>query len=136
MGERLWARSTRTTLGPFVMVWLAVVGGYLAVRSQWAWTRSALIAGVLLFAVGAVEAWRAEVVAGTEGIAVRRTYTRLRLPWVGIADFAVTARGGRAGVEVMLADGGSRSLLDWAIDVHRAFDLVVELKAELDRYRH
>jgi hypothetical protein len=118
------------------MIWLALAGVYLAVRSQWTWTRSALIAGVVLFAVGAVEAWRAEVVAGTEGIAVRRTYTRLRLPWAAIADFAATSRGGRAGVEVILADGGSRSLLDWAIDVHKAFDLVSELKAELDRYRH
>jgi hypothetical protein len=117
------------------MVWLALVGGYLAVRSQWAWTRSALVAGALLFALGAIEAWRAEVVVGTEGIAVRRTYTRLRLPWEAVADFAATARGRRAGVEVILAGGGSRSLLDWSIETDKAVALVAELKGEHEHHR-
>jgi hypothetical protein len=134
MGERLWSRSTRTTLGPLVMAWLALIGGYFAFRSQYAWTRSALVAIALLFAAGAVDAWRAEVVVGTEGIAVRRTYSRMRLPWAAIADFAATPRGGRGGVEVRLAGGGSRSLLDWPIDSSKALDLVVELKGELDRH--
>ncbi len=135
MGERLWSRSTRTTAGPFLLAWLGVAGAYFAIRSQWSWTRSALLAAALLFAGGAVDAWRAQVVAGTEGIAVRRTYSRLRLPWEGIADFAATTRGGRAGVDVVLAGGGSRSLVDWAIDRDRALELVVKLKAELDRHR-
>jgi hypothetical protein len=117
------------------MAWLALVGVYLAVRSQWTWTRSALVAGVLVFAFGAVEAWRAEVVVGTDGIAVRRTYARLRLPWAAIVDFAATARGRRAGIEVILKDGGSRSLLDWAIDAPKALSLIAELKSELERHR-
>jgi hypothetical protein len=117
------------------MAWLAVIGAYLALRSQWAWTRGALAAAVLLFGLGAIEAWRAEVVVGTEGLVVRRAYTRLRLPWANIADFAATVRGRRAGVEVILSGGESRSLLDWGVDADRALSLVGELKAELDRRR-
>jgi hypothetical protein len=103
------------------MAWLAVIG--------------ALVAAVGLFGLGAIEAWRAEVVVGTEGIAVRRAYTRLRVPWANIADFAATARGGHAGVEVILSGGESRSLLDWGVDADRALSLVAELKAELDHRR-
>jgi len=135
VGDELWRRSTRTSVGPTLMAWLAVIGAYLAFRSQWAWTRGALVAAVLLFGLGAVEAWRAEVVVGTEGIAVRRAYTRLRLPWANIADFAATARGGHAGVEVILSGGDSRSLVDWGVEADRALSLVGELKAELDRRR-
>jgi Bacterial PH domain len=135
VGEELWRRSTRTSVGPSLMAWLAAIGAYLAFRSQWAWTRGALVAAVLLFGVGAIEAWRAEVVVGTEGIAVRRAYTRMRLPWANIADFAATARGRHAGVEVILAGGENRSLLDWGVEADRARDLVGELKAEFDRRR-
>jgi hypothetical protein len=135
MGEELWRRSTRTPVGPSLMAWLAVLGAYLAFRTQWRWTRGALVAAVLLFGVGAIEAWRAEVVVGREGIAVRRAYTRLRLPWANISDFAATARGRHAGVEVILAGGERRSLLDWGIDPDRALDLVGALKEEFDHRR-
>jgi hypothetical protein len=117
------------------MAWLAVVGTYLAVRTQWAWTRGALIAGVLVFAFGAVEAWRAEIVVGTEGIAVRRTFIRAKWPWPVIVDFAPTLRGRRAAIEVLLTSGDSRPILDWTLEADRALALVLELKTELDRHR-
>jgi hypothetical protein len=135
VGDELWRRSTRTTVGPSLMTWLALVGVYLAVRTRWAWTRGALVAAVLLFGVGAIEAWRAEIVVGTEGIAVRRAYTRLRLPWANIADFAATANGRRAVVVAVLASGESRSLVDWAFETERAVTVVALLKAELARRR-
>jgi hypothetical protein len=135
MGDELWRRSTRTTVGPSLMGWLALVGGYLAVRSQWAWARGALVAAVLLFGVGAIQAWMSEIVVGTEGIAVRRAYTRLRLPWEAIADFAATANGRRAGVVAILHGGERRSLVDWAVEPERAATLVNELKAEFARRR-
>ena len=135
MGEELWRRSTRSAVGPALMAWLALVGGYLAVRSHWTWTRSALAAAVLLFGVGALEAWRAEIIVGTDGIAVKRTYARLRVPWANITDFAATTNGRRCGVAVVLAGGESRSLVDWAIEAERAASLVNELKAELGRRR-
>jgi hypothetical protein len=135
MGDELWRRSLRTTVGPSVMAWLALVGVYVAVRSQWTWTRSASLAAVALFAFAAIEAWRAELVVGTEGIAVRRTFTRFVLPWASISDFAAIARGRRAGVEVVLTTGETRSLLDWPVDAQRGMALVVELKSELTRHR-
>jgi hypothetical protein len=135
VGDELWRRSTRTSLGPSLMAGLAVIGAFLALRNQWAWTRGALVAAVGLFGLGAIEAWRAEVVVGTEGIAVRRAYTRLRLPWANIADFAATARGGHAGVEVILSSGERRSLVDWGVEPDRALSLVGELTVELDRRR-
>jgi hypothetical protein len=135
MGDELWRRRTRTTVGPSLMGWLAVVGAYLAVRSHWQWTRGALVAAVLLFGVGAVEAWRAEIVVGTEGIAVRRAYTRLRLPWADIVDFAATASGRRVGVVAILAGGERRSLVDWAIEAESAVTLVNDLKVEFARRR-
>lgn len=135
LGKELWRRSIRTPLGPSVMGWLAVVGTYLAVRTQWAWTRGALIAGVLVFALGAVEAWRAEIVVGTEGIAVRRTFIRARWTWPVIVDFVPTLRGRRAAIEVLLTSGDSRPILDWTLDADRAAALVLELKTELDRHR-
>jgi hypothetical protein len=36
VGDELWRRSTRTTVGPSLMTWLALVGVYLAVRTRWA----------------------------------------------------------------------------------------------------
>jgi hypothetical protein len=135
LGEELWRRSTRTALGPSVMIWLSVVGTYLAVRTQWTWTRGALIAGVLLFLVGAVEAWRAEVIVGTEGVAVRRTFTRVKWPWPVIADFVPTLRGRRAAVEVVLTNGETRPILDWTLDADRGLALVLELQTELKRHR-
>jgi hypothetical protein len=117
------------------MIWLAAVGAYLAVRSQWQWTRGALVAAVLLFGVGAIEAWRAEIVVGTEGIAVRRVYTRSRVPWAIIADFAATPSGRRVGVVAIVSGGERRSLVDWAIDAETGITLVNDLKAEFARRR-
>lgn len=135
MGEELWRRRTRTTVGPSVMGWLALVGAYLAVRSQWQWTRGALVAAVLLFGIGAIESWRAEIVVGTEGIAVRRAYTRFRLPWADIADFAATPNGRRVGVVAILSDGARRSLVDWAIEAEAAARLANDLKIEFAQRR-
>jgi hypothetical protein len=134
LGKELWRRSTRTALGPSVMAWLGVVGIYLAVRTQWAWARGAVVAGVLLFAVGAVESWRAEIVVGTEGIAIRRTFTRVKMPWPVIADFVATARGRRAAIEAVMASGETRPLHDWTLDADRGLTLIMELKAELARH--
>jgi hypothetical protein len=113
---------------------LGVIGVYLAIRSQWTWARGALIADVLLFALGAIEARQAEIVVGTEGVAVRRTFTRVKVPWPLIVDFVPTLRGRRATIEMLLSSGESRPILDWPIEAERALALVVELKAELGRH--
>jgi hypothetical protein len=118
-----------------VMAWLGVVGAYLAIRAQWSWARGAVAGVILLFVVGMVEAWQAEIVVGSEGIAIRRTFSRLRLPWSMIRDFPAVPRGRRAVIEVVLATGEHRPIVDWALGPDRALSLAAELKAELARHQ-
>jgi len=135
MGRELWRRSTRNVLGPALLSAMAAVGVYLAVRTQWAWTRGMLVAFALILLYGALDAARAEVVVGTEGILSRRTYSRTRIGWSEVADFSALPRGRRAQIAAVLTSGQTRPLIDWALDLDRATALISDLKGELARHR-
>ena len=138
MGEERWRRSLRSALGVITPALLAPLFFLMARGSL----PEVFRAGAALFGVvsvaAAVDATRAGIVVGSEGILVRRVLIRRRLRWSGIERFEGERRGlagNRIEVRAVLAGGGHRPVADYAMPEAEANQLLEDLSEELEGQR-
>lgn len=93
----------------------------------------------LISVAAAVDAWGAAVVVGSEGVLVRRTFVRHRLPWAHVARFAAKPSGlhlvGRLAVKAVLRDGRRRAVSDQALVAAEGRQLLEQLTEALEAHR-
>jgi len=138
MGEERWRRSLRNgngaavgLLAPFFLIWAFGSSFPLALR---------IAAGVcaLMSVVTAVDAWRAGIVVGSEGVLVRRALQRRRLAWDDLEGFAGERRGYRGDrilIRAVRRERRPMPIADQPLAEAQAEELLVDLGKELDAHR-
>ena len=138
MGQERWRRSLRNgngaavvLLAPFFLIW--ALGSSLPLPLR-------VIAGVcaLLSVLTAVDAWRAGVVVGSEGVLVRRALQRRRLAWEDLERFVGERRGYRGDrilVRGVRRQGRPVPISDQPLAEARAQELLDDLGRELESHR-
>ncbi len=138
MGEERWRRSLRNgngaavgLLAPFFLIWAFASSFPLALR---------ITAGVcaLMSVVTAVDAWRAGIVVGSEGVLVRRALQRRRLAWDDLEGFAGERRGYRGDrilIRAVRRERRPMPIADQPLAEAQADELLVDLGKELDAHR-
>jgi hypothetical protein len=138
MGEERWRRSLRNgngaavgLLAPFFLIWAFASSFPLPLR---------VAAGVcaLVSVATAVDAWRAGVVVGAEGVLVRRALQRRRLAWNDLEGFAGERRGYRGDRILIRAVRRERHpvpITDQPLAEAKAEELLVDLGKELESHR-
>ena len=138
MGQERWRRSLRNgngaavvVLAPFFLIW--ALGSSLPPTLR-------VIAGVcaLLSVLTAVDAWRAGVVVGSEGVLVRRALQRRRLAWEDLERFAGERRGYRGDrilVRGVRRQGRPVPITDQPLAQAQAQELLEDLGRELESHR-
>ena len=138
MGEERWRRALRNGngatvgfLAPFFLIWafgsslplpLRVTAGVFAVVSV----------------ATAVDAWRAEVVVGSEGVLVRRALQRRRLAWEDLEGFSGERRGYRGDrilIRAVRRQGRPVPITDQPLAEAQAQELLDDLGKELESQR-
>ena len=90
----------------------------------------------LLSLASAYENWRAVLVVGSDGIWVRRVFSRLRLRWWEVAGFQAERSGlRRLVVRAVLRDGRRRPLSDHGLDYAEGQRLLEDLAGLLESRR-
>jgi len=138
MGEERWRRSLRNgngaavvVLAPFFLIWAFASSFPLALR---------ITAGVcaLMSVVTAVDAWRAGIVVGSEGVLVRRALQRRRLAWDDLEGFAGERRGYRGDrifIRAVRRERRPIPIADQPLAEAQADELLVDLAKALDAHR-
>lgn len=137
MGEERWRRSLRNPLGafpillaPFFFVWAA---GSLPLPLRVV----AAVLGVVSVAA-AVDSFNAGIVVGSDGVKVKRTLVRRRVPWSALDGFAGERRGmtgRRIVIRAVPRNGRPFPISDHALDEDEATQLLGELGQELESRR-
>ena len=137
VGEERWRRSLRPVRA-VATAWCLAPLFLLASSSLTLGLR--LVAG--LFAVvsvaSALDAWKAGIVVGSEGIWVRRTMLRHELPWSEIEGFEARPKGlagERLQVQAVLGRGRPRPLSDEPLPLADGRRLLEDLSRELEASR-
>ncbi len=135
MGGERWRRSLRAPWGVVTFAALAVCLGMQLFGSLPAPAR--YLAGLLAMAcaAAAVEAWRAVVIVGTDGIRARGVFRRQEFRWGDMAGFFVapSPRKGRLTPRIALHEDRSVRLGDYDLPEAAARKVVEALVAELAR---
>ncbi|MDP8975978.1 MAG: PH domain-containing protein [Actinomycetota bacterium] len=138
MGEERWRRSLRNVngaavgfLAPFFLIW--AFGSALPLPLR-------IAAGVcaLLSVATAIDAWRAEVVVGSEGVLVRRALQRRRLAWSDLEGFTGERRGYRGDrilVRAVRRHGRPTPITDQPLAEAQGEELLQDLGKELESHR-
>ena len=138
MGQEQWRRSLRNgngaavvLLAPFFLIWAVGSSLPLALR---------VIAGVcsVLSVLTAVDAWRAGVVVGSEGVLVRRALQRRRLAWEDLERFDGERRGYRGDrilVRGVRSQGRPVPITDQPLAEAQGQELLEALGKELESHR-
>ena len=138
MGEERWRRSLRNgngaavgLLAPFFLIWAFASSFPPPLR---------ITAGVcaLMSVVTAVDAWRAGIVVGSEGVLVRRALQRRRLAWDDLEGFAGERRGYRGDrilIRAVRRERRPMPIADQPLAEAQADELLVDLGKELDAHR-
>ena len=138
MGEERWRRSLRNgngaavvVLAPFFLIWAFASSFPLPLR---------ITAGVcaLMSVVTAVDAWRAGIVVGSEGVLVRRALQRRRLAWDDLEGFAGERRGYRGDrifIRAVRRERRPIPIADQPLAEAQADELLVDLAKALDAHR-
>ncbi len=138
MGEERWRRSLPNgngaaivVLAPFFLLWALGSSLPLALR---------IAAGVcaVVSVLTAVDAWRAGIVVGAEGVLVRRALQRRRLAWNDVEGFAAERRGYRGDRILIRAVRPKRRpmpITDQPLAEVQAQELLADLGRELESHR-
>lgn len=138
MGEELWRRSLHNgngaaigLLAPFFLIWAFASTFPLALR---------ITAGVCaaVSVVTAVDAWRAGVVVGSDGMLVRRALQRRRLAWEDLDGFTGERRGYRGErilIRAVRRRGRPMPITDQPLAEAKAQELLEDLSKELESHR-
>jgi len=88
--------------------------------------------------VTAVDAWRAGIVVGSDGVLVRRALQRRRLAWDDLEGFAGERRGYRGDrilIRAVRRERRPMPIADQPLAEAQADELLVDLGKELDAHR-
>lgn len=135
MGNERWRRSLRSPSAVVTFVALAASIGIQIFGSLPPAVRVTAAALALACVASAVEAWRAAVIVGTDGIRSRGVFRRQHLRWEDITGFFVSSspRKGRLTPRVALRGDRSVRLGDYDLPAASARKVVEALLAELSR---
>lgn len=138
MGEERWRRSLPNgngaaigLLAPFFLIWAFASAFPLPLR---------VTAGVCaaVSVITAVDAWRASVVVGSDGVLVRRALQRRRLAWKDLEGFAGERRGYRGErilIRAVRRQGRPTPITDQPLAEAKALELLQDLGKELESHR-